>query len=277
MIIPGSNGFLAVKIARICGENLHLIELEKLKYGEKYVRLTFDVEGEDVYLVNTFHPNPDEIFLENLFVAEALKEYGAKRIYGIFPYIAYSKKGRKLIKGELPPLKVLSKLYDVFEKIYSVNFSGEMDVVNISAAELIGEYFADKLGEKCIVISPDETSEELAKGVAEKLGTDYELMKKIRVDAENVIVSAKKMNLDGYEVLLVDDLIYTGSSMVQAIKIVKRSNAKRIFVSCVHALADMRDLLNIYVSGADEIVATDTVLSYVSKISVAELLAEKVF
>ncbi len=278
ILTSGSNGLLAVKLSRESGVPFHIIELDRLKYGEKYVRLTFDVSGEEVFLVNTFHPNPDEIIVENLFIAETLREYGARKVYGIFPYIAYSKKGKKLIRGEISPLKVVAKAYSgAFDGIYSVDFSGELEVVNLTAADLIADHFSNVLKEKTVVISPDEASKGLVERIAERLGLEYELMKKVRVDAENVIVTFKKLDLSGYDVLLVDDLIYTGSSMVQAIKHVRRNGARRVYVSCTHALADRRDLLNIYLSGAEEIVATDTVLSPVSKLSVSKIICEAVF
>ncbi len=274
LIIPGSNGDLAVKLSKFLKVPLTIIEIEKLKNGEKYLRIGESVEGEEVYIVNTFYPNPDEIALENIYIADTVINYGAKKVYGIFPYIAYSRRGWRLIKGEAMQLKILEKLiYDYYDAVYTIDFYGDMEVNNISAMDLISNYFLENYEyENLIVIGPDEESARWIPNIADALDADYHIMKKIRIDAENVVITSAPGDLKNRDVLIVDDIISTGATSVQAVKKVKSAGARRVVVASTHALIDRKGVVNMHIAGADDIFATNTVLSPVTRIEVAELL-----
>ena len=270
MIVAGSNGELAYKLKR--RDEICPIQIEKLSYGEKYIRVPSRVRG-GVFFVNSFHPNPDEILFESRLIAETLKERGAEEIIGIFPYLAYSRRSKRVIYGEARILDVALKILDTFDKIFAIDFyGGDKRVNNISAMPLIGNYLRNLDLNDPIVIGPDEISLNWIKDVAEILNADYDLIKKIRIDAENVIVSTIPTDVENRDVVILDDIIATGETIIQSAKKLKGLKAKKIVVAATHALFTKETYAKIIKAGIDEVIATDTVINITSKVSVVSLI-----
>jgi len=270
MIVAGSNGELAYKLRK--ADEIISIQIEKLSYGEKYIRIPSDVDGR-VFFINSFHPNPDEILFESRLIGETLKERGADELIGIFPYMAYSRRSRTVIYGEAKILDVALKILDVFDEIYAIDFYGDSDrVKNVSAMPLIGEYLSGFDFKDPIVLGPDEISLRWIRDVANILNADYDIIKKIRIDSENVIVSSIPTDVEGRDVIILDDIIATGETVIQSAKKLRTLNPKRIVAAATHALFGKKVYSEILKAGVEEIIATDTVVNIVSKVSVAGLI-----
>ncbi|AGK61528.1 ribose-phosphate pyrophosphokinase [Archaeoglobus sulfaticallidus PM70-1] len=284
VIIPATQGILAYEISKRTGITLSYAELEKFPDGEKYVRVSEAVKGSDVFIVNSFHHMPDEMIIETIFLIDIFKSVGANEVVGIFPYFPYSR-FRRFIGGEANRLKTISKLFRTagLNKMYVVDFHlqnveefFDFEVINISAMPLLADYVKRNFElEDAVVVGADEVAEFWARIVSEKLGTDYKLMRKIRIDAENVIIDSVP-DVSNRDVVLVDDIISTGGTVVQAIKALRHSGAKRIYAVCTHPLLSNEALKLIYRAGIDGIVGTDTVLSPISHVSVAEIISEEI-
>jgi len=271
---------LGVKLSRLTGFDLGYVQLEKLPSGEKYVRISqFD---EKAIVVNSLAFNPDEMIVESILIAETLKEYGVEEVYAVFPYMPYSRK--RFIKGEAFPAKTLFKFFSVFDRIYTVDYhledrmdeiAGGVEVRNISAMKKLAEK-AKEIGvvKDAIVVSPDEEGLRWASRFAEELGADCFYLNKIRVDAENVVIASRPPDVDGKDVFLVDDMISAGSTVVQAVRVLKKAGCNRVYVFSTHVLAKTDTLRKIYEVGVEEIYGTDTVPSPVSRVSVSDLIAE---
>ncbi|AKG92098.1 ribose-phosphate pyrophosphokinase [Geoglobus ahangari] len=272
-LIPGTNGEIAVKIGRFLGESPDFIQIEKLPYGEKYVRIPFDV-GREVAVVNTFFPNPDEILFESRLIGEILRERGAEEIVLVAPYLAYSRR-RTAIYGEAKSLETVMDILGVFDRIVAVDFYGHVSSVEcISAMPLLAEYIEEEFDLKDpVVLGPDEFSTNWLDAFSEKLGAETAVIKKIRIDAKNVVVSKIEADVRGRDVVIADDIIATGATVIQSAKKLRSMGAKRIFVAVTHALLDKEVYASILKSGIEEVIATDTVLSPVSRVSVAEMIA----
>jgi ribose-phosphate pyrophosphokinase len=285
LIIPGSQGILAYPISKNTGIPMGYAELEKLPDGEKYVRIPEQVAGKEIFLVNSFAYTPDEMIIETLFLIDTFKELGSEKIIGIFPYFPYSRLMRRFIKGEAAKLRTVSKLFKTagLEKMYVVDFHlqnvdeiFDFEVVNISAMPLIADYITKNFElDSPVVVGADQVAEHWAKIVAEKLGCEYRLMRKIRIDAENVVVDSvpEVANMD---VVIIDDIISTGGTVVQAIKALKSAGARRIYAACTHPVLSREALKMIYHVGIDGIIGTDTVLSPISHVSVSGLISESI-
>ncbi|AEA47534.1 ribose-phosphate diphosphokinase [Archaeoglobus veneficus] len=277
LLIPGSQGLMAVKLSRLTGFRLGYAQLEKLPSGEKYVRISGEVRG-DVVIVNSLAHNPDEMLMESLFLAETLKEYGAERVFAVFPYFPYSRE--RVIRGEAFPIRIIARIFSCIDRMYVVDFHLErmvdefpFEVVNLTAMEELAEYARNFDVSDPVVIGPDEEAVRWASIVAEKLGADYRYMRKIRVDAENVIIESAPADVEGRDVIIVDDMISTGATVVQAIKVLKRAGCGKIYVMCTHPVLTSDALRRILENGAEEVVGTDTVPSPISYVSVAPLLS----
>ncbi|HDM60410.1 MAG TPA: ribose-phosphate diphosphokinase, partial [Archaeoglobus veneficus] len=160
LLIPGSQGLLAVKLSRLTGFKLGYAQLEKLPNGEKYIRVSGEITG-DVVIVNSLAHNPDEMIMESLFLAETLKEYGAKRVFAVFPYLPYSRE--RAIRGEAFPIKAIAKIFSCLDRMYVVDFHLEdmipefpFEVVNLTAMEELAKYAENFDVKDPVVIAPDE-------------------------------------------------------------------------------------------------------------------------
>jgi ribose-phosphate pyrophosphokinase len=286
VIIPASQGILAYPISRKTGIQLGYAELEKLPDGEKYVRIPENVDGKQVYIVNSFAHIPDELIIETLFLIDTFKELGAKKVIGIFPYFPYSRLMRRFIRGEAAKLKSVAKLFKVagLDKMYVVDFHQrdfdeifDFEVVDITAMHLLAGYAKKNFQlESPFVVGADEVAEYWAEIVARELNSEYALMRKIRIDAENVVVDSVPKEVVNKDVVIVDDIISTGGTVVQAIKALKAAGARRIYAACTHPALSNEALKMIYHAGIDGIVGTDTVLSPISYVSVADLISESI-
>lgn len=274
-LIPGTNGEISVKIGRFLGKGPDFVQIEKLPYGEKYVRIPFDVDDRAA-VVNTFFPNPDEILFESRLIGEILRERGAKELILVAPYLAYSRK-RATVYGEAKSLETVMEILDVFDRVLAVDFYGNSEIVeNVSAIPILAEYTAEEFDlTNPVVLGPDELSIGWLDPFAKIMQAEVSLIRKIRVDAENVVVSRIDADVRGRDVIIVDDIVATGTTVVQSAKKLKRMGARRIFVVASHALLSKEVYAAILKSGVEEVISTDTVLSPVSRVSVSRLLADE--
>ncbi len=287
LIIPATQGVLAIKVSRLTNFPLGYAQLEKLPDGEKYVRISADIEGEDVIIVNSFAHNPDEMLIETLFLIETLKDYDARSVTGVFPYFPYSRQDGRFIKGEAFSLKIVADMLRSagIDRMIVVDFHLHrlkdltsffgFEVKNLTAMHKLAE-FANKNFEMNdpVVVAPDEEAVQWAKVVADDLGLSYVALQKIRIDAENVIIDSAPKEVEGRDVLIVDDMISTGGTVIQAVKALKRAGCGKVFVACTHAILAKDALKKLLECGVEGLVATDTVLSPISHVSVADIISE---
>jgi ribose-phosphate pyrophosphokinase len=130
--------------------------------------------------------------------------------------------------------------------------------------------------ENPLVIGPDAEAEQWAKIAAERLRTDYDVFEKKRYGDAHVEIRPRKSNASGRDVLIVDDIISTGGTIVEAVKILQSQGARHIQVACTHPILAPGALAKIKDAGVMEVVGTDTVPSAISFVTVAPLIAEHV-
>jgi ribose-phosphate pyrophosphokinase len=129
--------------------------------------------------------------------------------------------------------------------------------------------------ERPVVIGPDEESEQWALAAAKAIGADHDVLQKKRLTAEKVqILTTRSLPVRGRDVLLIDDIISTGDTIVSASKMLKEQGARRVIIACTHPILAHDALARIYATGAEIVVGTDTVPSPISHVSVAPLIAD---
>jgi ribose-phosphate pyrophosphokinase len=289
-IIGGSSSDgLAAKVARELGTESAKLEIKKFPDGEKYLRVLEDVKGEDVIVIQSINRTPDEFLFEYLLLVDTLKDLGAKRVVSFVPYFAYARQDERFKPGEALSFKTVSKLIESVgtDEIYTIDMhqhrvlkSSDVFKIpsrNLSAMPLLADY-VEKAGklEKPLVIGPDGEAEQWARLVAERLQTDYDVFEKKRLGSENVQIRPRKANARDRDVLIVDDIISTGGTIVEALKILFSQGARKIDVACTHPLLIGGALAKIYEAGARNVIGTDTVPSPVSCVSVAPLIVEQI-
>lgn len=219
--------------------------------GESYFRIRDSVasqlHGKSVGLVSTLFPDQNHRLVEFTMLASLLRDLGADQICGIIPYLAYSRADRRVLTGEL-----LSHRYVVQDVLFSVadrlvtlhvhnpeafkTLAGDKGV-NVSAAGIIAGHARDAGLSGAVVVSPDQGQCQFANEIATALHGHSHCFNKIRDPVDGTVsVSAVDLDCKGMSVLLVDDIVSSGSSLVQAIRLIKTQKPSEIHVACAHGL-----------------------------------------
>ena len=279
LIFSGTSGqHIAIKISQELKIPIGKIIIKRFPDGECYVKIDEDVKDKNCILVQSLYKQ-DKDLIELLLIGDTLKDLGARKILTIIPYLAYARQDRRFLDGEAISVKSIAKLIDIFsDKVFIVNphkshiisyFKSEAYEIDVSKE--IGRYFKNKL-ENPIVISPDIGALNLAKRVAEEIGCKYDYLEKKRIAPGEVEIK-KELRYDENDVLIVDDMIDSGGTIINAIKNIK---AKRYYVSCIHGLFNQNALYKIYIAGTEEVVSTNTIPNPVAKIDISRKIAEEI-
>ena len=289
MIVLG--GSSSEKLASSVASELSLTpgkaEIKRFPDGEKYVRVLSEVKDQHVALIQSMHHTPDDFLFELLLLVDTLKDLGAKKVTSFIPYFAYARQDERFKPGEALSFKIVSKLIEAVgtDEIYTIDMHQHRvlkstDVFripshNLSAMPLLADYVRreGKLHNP-LVIGPDAEAEQWAKLASETLGTDYDVFTKKRYAADKVEVSPRSANAKLRDILIVDDIISTGGTIIEAARILHAQGANQIEVACTHPILATDALTRIKQAGVLNVIGTDTVPGPISYVSVAPLIAE---
>jgi len=279
-VVAGSASLaLGKELARELQASLVDVSFEKhpggFPDGEQYVRLLDSVEGENVVLIQSTHPDPRTI--ELFLLQDALAEAGARRISLVLPYFGYGRQDKKFEAGEPVSARALARRIQVqADSVYTVSIHNpdaleffDVPAKDLSGMPAIARYLQGRTID--LVLAPDDNAQRFAREVAAKLHVDWDFLEKVRIDGFKVEIKPKAMDVRGRHVAIVDDLISTGSTIALATKMLREQGAKRIVAACVHGLFSANALIRL--QACDEVIATDTLLSPATKVSVAPEIA----
>jgi ribose-phosphate pyrophosphokinase len=289
-IVGGSAGrVLAVLIARKLGLNASEAEIKRFPDGEKYLRVDDDVTRQDVVVVQSIHHRSDDLLFEYFLLCDTIRGLGASRIIGVLPYFGYARQDSQFKPGEAVSFRTVAKLIEDVgtSELFSVDMHQHrvgrasdvfsIPVHNLTASPLLAEYVrSSTVLERPVVIGPDEESEQWAVAAAKVISADYDILEKKRLTPEKVQIMTRSLDVRGRDVLLIDDIISTGDTMVTASKMLKEQGARRVIIACTHPILAHDALARIYATGAEIVVGTDTVPSPISHVSVAPLIADAI-
>lgn len=285
IVVPGPSSVkLGEKVAALLGCRKVSVEYKNFPDGESYQRLTESVKGEDVALVHTTFPNQDKRLIELLIMIDGLKSLGAAKVRAVVPYMAYARQDTRFREGEAVSIGSLFKMIESAgaDEFYTVDVHKEatlssfgIKVKNLYATEVIADYLTSTGLEDPYILSPDKGAIMIAKRIGDRMGAEYGNFEKTRDRITGAItVKGERVNANGRNVAIVDDLISTGGTIANAAKILKEGGAKRVIAICSHPLLVAGAYERMRGAGVDEILGTDTVESDISKISVAPLIAK---
>jgi len=124
-----------------------------------------------------------------------------------------------------------------------------------------------------IVVGPDSESERWAKRAAELLNSEYDVLEKHRISPKEIEIRPKTLDVKGRDVLIIDDIVSTGGTIAEAIKLLKAQGVRDVYVACVHGVFVQTPYLKLHDAGVRDILATDTLEKAISKVSVAPVIA----
>jgi ribose-phosphate pyrophosphokinase len=239
--------------------------------GERYVRLLGPVAGDHVILVQTTHPDP--MIVEMFLLANALRDAGARRVTAVVPYYGYGRQDKRFLDGEAVSAKALAKHLSLdCDELLTMNFHNPallkefpLPSREVSGIPALGRYLAK--AEVDFLLAPDGNAIRFVKEAGVIAGLPWDHLQKERIDSYTVRITPKKLAVKGKSVAIVDDVISTGGTIATASKELRAQGARRVMAACVTGL--FVDNADENLKACDEVVATDTVDSKYTRVSVA--------
>lgn len=277
-ILGGTSAtLLSGELSRLLSVPLLKTTYKRFPDDEFYIRIEESIEGEEVCIVQTAYP--DSKIIELLIMQDAVCEAGAKKISVILPYFGYSRQDKKFEEGEAISARAMAEHISMHaDEIITVDPHKEhiLDFFtsparSCSGVPAIAEYLKTK--DVDLVLAPDKGAKERAEEAAHLVGCAADYLEKTRIDGMTVKIHPKNLDVHGKTVAIVDDIISTGGTMANSIKELRHQGAKKVYVACTHGLFAGQAREKLKEAGPDAIIATDTIESEFSKVSVAPCLA----
>lgn len=288
----GSNRPLATKICHHLGMRLGDARVERFADGEVRIKIEEDVRGTDVFLVQPTCAPVDTRLMELLLMIDAFRRASAERITAVVPYFGYARQDRK-DEGRVPiSAKLVSNMITTAGAhrllaldLHAHQLQGFFDIPvdHLYAAPVFMRHFKAQKIPDLIVVAPDVGSSKLARGYAKRLHAGLAIVDKRRTSDSETEVMSVIGEVDGHNVLLVDDMITTAGSITQAATKVKQMGARDIYIAATHAVLCGSAMSRLEEAPVKEIVLTDTIplpeekrRQSIKVLSVARLLGEAI-
>ena len=257
-----------------------IIETQTKRFpdGELYIRILENIENEEVTIIQTTYP--DENIIELFLLLDAVKRAKAKTITVVIPYFGYARQDKQFKNGEPISAAALARLISTLaDNIITVDPHKEhildfftIPAKSVSAVKPIATYLKGKQID--LVLAPDHGALDRAKKAADYLQCDVDYLEKTRLDGSTISINPKNLEVNGKTVAIIDDIISTGGTMAEAIKQLHSQDVKKIYVACTHGLFAGSAIKKLQEAGCEEIIATDTIQTQFSTVSVSSALEE---
>ena len=286
-----SAGDLAHEIGEYLSINPGTYERQTFSNENIFIRLKESVRGQDVYLVQSMSSPVHDNFMELLIMVDALKRDSAWRINVVVPYLSYGRSDKK----DQPRVPISARLVaNMIEAagadryitidLHAGQIQGFFNIPGdaLTAFHLLSDYVANKNIPDLTVVATDLGYAKQARNWGEKLGVPVALVEKRRVDnAERPEALSVIGSVEGRNVLLVDDEVNTGGSVLNAVKVLRENGAKSIYLAFTHGFFTSKTMERFEEIGFEEIILTNTIpqpekyiLPNMTILSVGPLLAE---
>ncbi|MEM0007646.1 MAG: ribose-phosphate diphosphokinase [Candidatus Bathyarchaeia archaeon] len=284
-ILPGpASKELGEKIANLLGLEPTPVFFKAFPDGESYVRLEGAVEGETAVIVQTTSPPQDTHLIQLALIADAAKRNNARKVVAVVPYLAYARQDKVFLKGEAVSIEAIAKMLKAagIDMLLTVNVHQKnvldrfpFQAKSISAIPLLAEHFRQRDFKEAFALAPDKGAIGIAEEASKVLGGDFGYLEKQRDRyTGRVTVEKREFAVKGKTVIIFDDIISTGGTIVAAANILKELGAAKVYAACVHPLLVGDAEKRIKEARVEEIIGTDSVPSPVSKVSLAPLIAQ---
>ena len=238
-----------------------------------------------VLVVQSTYPPVDTNLLQVLSIISQVRKVSSK-IYAIIPYMGYARQDRQFLSGEVVTMSIVARMLQAAgaKKVVVVGIHSKIALnhfkipkENVSAIPELAKYFKKMKLKNALVVSPDMGGSLRAKKFASMLNIDFIALKKSRNrDTGKVLIQSSKVNVRGKDLILVDDIISTGGSIIKAAQFLKRQKCKRLFVACTHGLFVEDAEKKIKKAGVSRIISTNTIPRSTSKVDVSGVIVESI-
>ena len=253
--------------------------------GESKITLKKIPKKGVILVVQSTSPPVDTNLLQLLSMVSQARKFSSK-IYAVIPYMGYARQDRSFLGGEIITISVVAKMLktagakkiivvDIHSKIALKHF--KIQVENVSAIPKLVNYFKRIKLKNPLVVSPDAGGSSRAKEFAMQFDSNFTSLKKYRNrKTGKVKIQSSKMDVKNRDIILVDDMISSGGSIIKATQFLKKQGAGRIFVACSHAILINDAEKKIRKAGVREIVSTNTISGRSAKVDVSDIIAKSI-
>ena len=285
---------LAQKISENLGISLGKANVTSFSDGETRVEINENVRGMDVFIIQPTCPPVNVTLMELLIMIDAVRRSSADRITAVIPYYGYGRQDRKVAPRAPITAKLVADLITraganrvLAMDLHAGQIQGffNIPVDNLFATPVLLEYIKKHhQGDNIVIVSPDTGGVERARAFGKRLGASLAIIDKRREGPNEAQVMNIVGQVKGMQVILLDDMIDTAGTVVQAARALKEAGAVEVSVCCTHPVLSGPAIERIEQSDLKEVVVTDTVPLHekakacgrIKVLSVSGLLSEAV-
>lgn len=288
VVLPGpSSTQLGRSIASCLNVELVNVELRTFSDGESKIRINADLSEKKCIIVQSTFPPVDSNYLQTLMMVSYCKSSGAAEVIPVIPYMGYARQDRSFLDGEVVTMSLIAKLFDCFgiKDLVTIDIHSlkalsyfQSNIVNLTSIPLLARYALNNLELKnVVVVSPDQGGSDRVKLFADIIKSPSLCMRKVRDRNTGQIAIYDDLDLDvaGSDIIILDDMISSGGTIMKAIEILKKNKSGRIIVMCVHALSDESALDKLRKTGIFDLISTNSIPRSCSKIDLSDEISEK--
>lgn len=253
--------------------------------GESKITISEAPRGTAI-VVQTTYPHADASLIRVLSLISKTKKT-ASRVIAVIPYLCYMRQDMEFLPGEIVTSRMVAKLLSAAgaSKIITVDIHSKLainyfdvPITNTSAVPKLADYLKKSHAKRPLVMAPDLFWSKRAKEFAEIIGAEHTALNKQRdrKTGKLKILQKKSLDLSGRDVILIDDMISTGNSMILAAQYAKSCNCGRIFAVCTHPLLVGNAEENLRDAGVKEIISSNTILHKTNRIDVSDIITQAI-
>jgi len=277
---------LAKKLSKRLKADFISSDLRIFPDGESKITINANPKKGKIIIVNSTYPPVDSNLMQTLSLITKARQFSSD-VISVIPYLGYARQDREFLPGEIVTLSVIAKLLKASgaSKVIVVDIHSQMGlkhfdipIKNVSAVQDLVNHFKKLKLKDPLVVSPDLGGATRAEEFAKLYGTDFIALKKQR-DRKTGKVEIMTLNLDGVkgrDLVLVDDMISTGGSIVKATEFLRKQKCGKVYVACTHALLIDNAENKIRKAGISGIISTNTIPGNTSVVDVSGIIAKAI-
>ena len=269
ILTGNSNKNLSSKIAKYLKEKLVNSNIRKFKDGEIYVEINENIRGNNIFFIQSVSSPANDNLMEMLLCIDALKRSSAKNITAVIPYFGYARQDRKVVPRTSISAKLVSNLITkagadrvVTVDLHAGQIQGFFDIPvdNLFATPIFARHAKKKIKSKNLIcVAPDVGGTERARALGKILNVGLAIVDKRRPKPGQSQVMNIIGDVKGKTCILVDDIIDSGGTIVNAAKALKDRGAKEVYVYITHGVLSGEAVNKIKKSVIKNLVITDTI------------------
>ena len=289
-----SNPSLSKSISKHLKLKLVNTNIKKFADGEIYVEINENIRGNSVFVIQATATPANDNLMELLLCIDALRRSSAKNITAVIPYFGYARQDRKVVPRTSISAKLVSNLITnagahrvVTVDLHAGQIQGffDMPVDNLFTTPIFARYIRKNIKSKNLIcVSPDAGGIERTRGLATKIKADLAIIDKRRPEPGKSKVMNIVGDVQGKDCIIVDDIIDSGGTIVNAADALAKKGAKNIYVFVTHAVLSGDAISKLQKSKIKKLIITDSIdnskkirkASKIEVLSIAQLMAEAI-